>query len=98
MVEKTTPAKTTATKKVEDIPTDKVEEIYTPRDTIDALRLIRKEGLLEPDDDDETRKHVRNLVVEYLSEKRAGTTTLDLNTWLDTDMSGDEGGEEADPT
>lgn len=64
-------------------PTPK-EEVITPRDTVDALRMIRKQKLIEPDDDEETRTHIRNVVVTWISQKRAGTTNQDFDTWYST--------------
>lgn len=83
-------------KRVEDIPSENVQYV-TPQDTVEALRLIAKMKLVQPGDDADTRTHIRNLVVEWITQKRAGITSQDWETWYTTpDNTEDEGSE--DPT
>lgn len=80
---------------------DPEEEYITPKDTVDALRMIRKLGLLEADDDADVRKHVTNIVVTWISQKRAGTTNQDFETWYTTAdpfSPGDDEEDVSDPT
>lgn len=104
MVEKTTPQKAAPTKvedapakNVEDIPSEKVQYV-TPQDTVEAIRLVAKKGLVQPGDTEEVRSYVRNLVVEWITQKRAGITNQDWETWYTTpDQTSDDEGE-TDPT
>lgn len=59
-------------------------EYATPQDTVTALRMIRKLKLIEPDDDAETRMHVKNLVVAWITSKRAGNTDQEWEEWFTT--------------
>ena len=102
MVEKSTPqkpatAKVAARKNVEDIPSEKVQYV-TPQDTVEAIRLVAKMGLVQPGDTEEVRSYIRNLVVEWITQKRAGITNQDWETWYTTadNTTDDEGSE--DPT
>lgn len=71
----------------------------TPRDTIEALRLMRREGLVQPDDDDATKEALQGVVALYLSGKRAGDIDTGFADWYEnadlTDLLEDAG---PDPT
>lgn len=101
-VENTEPVEDAVVDEVQETKPEPKEETITPRDTVDALRLIRKMKLIEPDDDNETRMHIRNVVVTWISQKRAGTTNQDFDTWYTTpdlnDAADDAAEGSEDPT
>lgn len=70
----------------------------TPKDTVDALRMMRKLNLVEPDDDAATRKHITNMVVTYIAQKRVGVTDQDFETWYTTPGLDDEPTDAEDET
>jgi hypothetical protein len=72
----------------------------TPRDTIDAMRLMRREKLAEPGDTNEEKQALQGIIAIYLSSRRAGLTDLEFAEWYNTadlsEIDDEEGG--ADPT
>lgn len=57
----------------------------TPRDSVDALRLMRKhqKDLLEPGDGDDVKEQIQGVLATYLSQKRGGGTDLEFLDWYD---------------
>jgi hypothetical protein len=73
----------------------------TPRDSVDALRLMRKhqDVLIEPGDGDDVKEQIQGVLATYLSQKRAGATEMEFLDWYDNaDMVAMVEGESADPT
>lgn len=71
----------------------------TPRDSVDALRLMRKhqDVLLEPGDSPDVKEQIQGVIATYLSQKRGGGTDLEFLDWYDNfDMTALV--EEPDPT
>lgn len=62
----------------------------TPRDSVDALRLMRKHQgvLLEPGDGADVKEQIQGVIATYLAQKRAEATDLEFLDWYnDADMA-----------
>lgn len=76
----------------------------TPKDTVDALRLLARHRLIEHGDSEDIKASLQGVAAIYLGLKRAGETDLEFPEWYETaDLSElmDEDGEDeqtADPT
>lgn len=74
----------------------------TPKDSIDALRLMRKhqDVLLEADSPDEEKEQIQGIAAAYCAQKRQQKTDLEFLEWYESadlaDLAVDE--EEPDPT
>lgn len=57
----------------------------TPRDSVDALRLMRKHqgALLEPGDGDDIKEQIQGVVATYLAQRRAEATDLEFLDWYE---------------
>lgn len=76
----------------------------TPKDSIDALRLMRKhqDALLTPEDDDEVKESVAGTVAMFLARKRAGEIGEDVDflDWYENGTAASDGEDDdaPDPT
>lgn len=76
----------------------------TPKNTVDAIRLLAKHDLYEPDDPEEVRDQLQSMAVVYLAQKRDGETDLEFVDWYENaDISKmndllEEAAGEPDPT
>lgn len=72
----------------------------TPKDSVDALRLMKKYGpeLIQPDDDDDVKETIQGTVAYFIAGQREGAIAADVDflDWYAT--SGDiEALQEASP-
>ena len=77
----------------------------TPRDSVDALRLMRKhqDVLLEPGDGNDVKEQIQGVLATYLATKRSGATDMEFLDWYEnfdmTSLAESEDDEDkADPT
>lgn len=75
----------------------------TPKDTVDALRLLARHRLIEHGDSEDIKTSLQGVAAIYLGLKRAGETDLEFPEWYETadlaEMNDDEEDEESsDPT
>lgn len=75
----------------------------TPRDSVDALRVMRKnqDALLEPGDGNDVKEQIQGTIATYLAVKRSGGTDMEFLDWYENfDMTAlaEEPENAADPT
>jgi len=75
----------------------------TPRDSVDALRLMRQHQgvLLEPGDGPDVKEQIQGVIATYLGARRAGHADLEFLDWYENaDMTAmvEEAAPEVDPT
>lgn len=73
----------------------------TPRDSVDALRLMRKhqKELLEPGDGPDVKEQIQGVIATYLGHKRSGGTELEFLDWYENyDMTAEPEESAEDPT
>jgi hypothetical protein len=56
----------------------------TPRDTVDALRLLARFGMVEKGDDDDIKATMQSHATRYIVAKRDGKTDLEFDVWFET--------------
>lgn len=78
----------------------------TPRDTVDALRLLAKHGMVQKGDDDDIKATMQTHAARYIVQKRDNKTDLEFEVWFETadiqalmeEEGKAEAEEDADPT
>lgn len=71
----------------------------TPRDTVEALRLMRREKwLTDPADDADTKEAIQGVVALYLAGTRSGEIDQEFRDWYETADMGALMDDGADPT
>lgn len=55
----------------------------TPRDTVDALRLLAKHKMIEKGDDEDIRATFQSHASRYIVQKRDGRTDLEFPEWFE---------------
>lgn len=74
---------------------------FTPRDSVDALRLMRKheDVLIHADDDAEVKESIAGTVALFIARKREGRIGADVDflDWYENGDASDLADEEAGP-
>ncbi len=78
----------------------------TPRDTVDALRLLAKFGMVQKGDDEDIKATMQSHATRYIVAKRDGKTSMKFDVWFETadiqalmeEEDKEEAEEDQDPT